>query len=79
MKIQKILQNRDIFSYTKKNEALIVDRRKEFESNLDIEKTLEICSELCREYVSDDGEEINDVVGRIPNENPFAELYHNPK
>ncbi|CAF4915856.1 unnamed protein product [Pieris macdunnoughi] len=60
------------------NEALILDRRKEFESNLDIEKTLEICRKLSREYVSDDGEEINDVVGRIPNENLFAELYHNP-
>lgn len=60
------------------NEALILDRRKQFESNLDIEKTLEICRELCREYVSDDGEEINDVAGRIPNENPFAELYDNP-
>lgn len=62
----------------KENEALILDRRKEFESNLDIEKTLEICRELCREYVPEDGEKINDVVGRIPNENPFAELYHNP-
>lgn len=60
------------------NEALILDQRKEFESNLAIEKTLEICRELCREYVPDDREEINDVVGRIPNENPFAELYHNP-
>lgn len=60
------------------NEALILDRRKEFESNLDIEKTLQICRKLCRESVSDDEEEINDVVGRIPNENPFAELYNNP-
>ncbi|XP_037958820.1 uncharacterized protein LOC119688206 [Teleopsis dalmanni] len=60
------------------NEALILERRKEFESNLDIRKTLEICRELCREDINIDGEEINEVVGRIPDENPFAELYDNP-
>lgn len=29
-------------------------------------------------FVVSDGEEVNDVVGRIPGENPFAELYDNP-
>ncbi|CAI6352803.1 unnamed protein product [Macrosiphum euphorbiae] len=60
------------------NEALILERRKEFESDIDIEKTLQICRELCRENVPLDGEEVNDVVGLIPAENPFAELYDNP-
>ena len=29
------------------NEALIMERRKEFESNLDVEKAMRICSEVC--------------------------------
>lgn len=60
------------------NEALILDRRREFESNIDIQKTMQVCRELCRENIHDDGEEINNVVGRIPDENLFAELYDNP-
>ncbi|GFY17473.1 uncharacterized protein TNCV_3518301 [Trichonephila clavipes] len=40
---------------------LILQKRKEFESNIDIEKTLQICRELCREEDADDGEDIRDV------------------
>ena len=29
------------------NEVLIMERRKEFESNLDVEKAMRICSEVC--------------------------------
>lgn len=60
------------------NEALILERRKEFESNVDIKKILEICRDLCHENVTDGGEEIRDV-GRIPDENPFDELYDNSR
>lgn len=39
------------------NQDLILQRRREFESNLNIEKTLEICRELCRERDEDDEDE----------------------
>ncbi|XP_043273933.1 uncharacterized protein [Venturia canescens] len=51
------------------NEALILERRKEFESNLDIEKTIEICRQLCQEDGNpddNDESEIQDVVDRFP-------------
>ncbi|GFY17470.1 ATP-dependent DNA helicase [Trichonephila clavipes] len=57
---------------------LILQKRKEFESNIDIEKTLQICRELYREEDADDGEDIRDVAGRLPDQNPFQELYNNP-
>ncbi|GFU60100.1 helitron_like_N domain-containing protein [Trichonephila clavipes] len=61
-----------------KRNDLILQKRKEFESNIDIEKTLQICRELCREEDADDGEDIRDVAGRLPDQNPFRELYNNP-
>ncbi|GFU97642.1 ATP-dependent DNA helicase [Trichonephila clavipes] len=60
------------------NVDLILQKRKEFESNIDIERTLQICRELCHEDVPDDNEEMRDVVGRLPDQNPFQELYNNP-
>lgn len=57
------------------NEELIMSRRKEFESNLDIQKTIEICKELCRE----ENEENNviplmELVGRQPESDPLREI-----
>jgi len=43
-----IAENKFIQIY-EDNKDTILERRKEFESNLDIEKTLEICRQLCRE------------------------------
>ncbi|XP_050340295.1 uncharacterized protein LOC126766581 [Bactrocera neohumeralis] len=60
------------------NEMLILERHKEFSSNLDIQKTIEICRKLCREdelNQNDDAE--GDNVGRLfPEANPFQELYN---
>ncbi|GFQ64918.1 helitron_like_N domain-containing protein [Trichonephila clavata] len=74
-----ILENMKFIKLYDENVDLILQKRKEFESNIDIERTLQICRELCREEVPDDNEEIRDVVGRLPDQNPFQELYNNPK
>lgn len=48
------------------------------ESNINIEKKIQICKELCREETPVEGDEIQDVVGRFPIENPVEQLYNNP-
>lgn len=45
---------------------------------MDIEKTIHICRELCREETPADGDEIQDVANRFPEENIFQQLYNNP-
>ncbi|GFU16295.1 ATP-dependent DNA helicase [Trichonephila clavipes] len=57
------------------NEHLILERRKEFESNLDIQKTLQIIKDLCREEDLDDNAELQDVANRFLDPNPFQDLY----
>ncbi|GFV46177.1 helitron_like_N domain-containing protein [Trichonephila clavipes] len=74
----EILSQMKFIKIYDENVDLILQKRKEFESNIDIEKTLEICRELCREEDADDGEDIRDVAGRLPDQNPFQELYNNP-
>ncbi|XP_071578498.1 uncharacterized protein [Temnothorax nylanderi] len=60
------------------HKELILQRRKEFESDLDLQKTIEICRELCRENeaLEDDGG-VQDLVGRHAEPDPFQELYNN--
>ncbi|XP_044588740.1 uncharacterized protein LOC123267918 [Cotesia glomerata] len=60
------------------NENIILNRRKEFESNLDTQKTIEICRNLCREDDFQDENEVQDVVNVMPDPNPFQNLYDNP-
>ena len=74
----EILEEMKFIRLYDENVDLILQKKKEFESNIDIEKTLQICRELCREEVPDDNEEIRDVVGRLPDQNPFQELYNDP-
>ena len=64
----------DIYS---NNEDLILQCRKEFESDLDIQKTIEICRDLCREDGIDDynQQEENNITAE---QNPFHHLYNNP-
>lgn len=61
------------------NEDLIMERRKEFESNLDIAKTMEICARLCRE--------LNDMQANTDDQNqanvveiadPYQQLLQDP-
>lgn len=49
-----------------------------FSSNLDIQKTIEICRKLCREdELNQDDDAEGDNVGRLfPEANPFQELYN---
>ncbi|GFT09537.1 helitron_like_N domain-containing protein [Trichonephila clavipes] len=56
------------------------DRREEKRVGIEYRhrKTLQICRELCRRKDADDGEDIRDVAGRLPDQNPFQELYNNP-
>ncbi|GFR10858.1 ATP-dependent DNA helicase [Trichonephila clavata] len=72
-----ILKNMKFIRLYHENVDLILQKRKKFESNIDIERTLQIYRELCREEVPDDNEEIRDVVGRLPDQNPFQEFYNN--
>lgn len=64
----EILAEMKFINIYDENEALILERRKEFESNLDVEKTIEICRQLCREdgNPDDDETEIQDVANRFP-------------
>lgn len=75
---EEILAEMKFISKYDDYEDLIMQRRKEFESNINIEKTMQICRELCRQETSEEGDEIQDVVGRFPIENPFEQLYNNP-
>lgn len=61
-----ILENMKFIRLYDENVDLILQKRKEFESNIDIESTLQDFRELCREEVPDDNEELRDVVGRLP-------------
>jgi hypothetical protein len=60
------------------NEDTILERRKEFD--IDIQKTIEICRQLCHqnEQLNDDEAEVRDVAVRFPEPNPFQELYRDP-
>ncbi|KAE9522171.1 hypothetical protein AGLY_017431 [Aphis glycines] len=61
------------------HENEILEKRKEFESNIDIQKTIDICRQLCHEgELIDDESEIRDIATRFPEPNPFEELYRNP-
>jgi hypothetical protein len=44
-----ILDNNAFLKIYEDNEALILQRRKEYESNIDIQKTMEICKQMCIE------------------------------
>ncbi|GFV78621.1 ATP-dependent DNA helicase [Trichonephila clavipes] len=57
------------------NEQLILERRNVFESNLDIQKTLQIIKDLCREEDLDDNAELQDVANRFLDPHPFQNLY----
>jgi hypothetical protein len=56
-------------------EQFILKARKEFESNLDIAKTIEICRQMCRFDEVDDN---NENAGIVLEPNPFQELYLDP-
>jgi hypothetical protein len=60
------------------NEMLLLERHKEFSSNLDIQKMIEIYRELCREdeFNDDDNAEGINLARRFPEANPFQELYN---
>lgn len=54
------------------NEELILKRRNQFESNLDIQKTIEICKELCRENEDTFGDvPLEILVGRAAAPDPL--------
>ncbi|GFS75482.1 uncharacterized protein TNCV_1640881 [Trichonephila clavipes] len=57
------------------DEDFILQRRKEFESDLDIQKTIGICRSLCRENESDDSnqQEANKITSE---QNHFEHLYN---
>lgn len=62
------------------NEDLILENKKEFEFNLEIENTIAICRQTCHENDESDNNnknEIQDVVKRFSEANPFQELYYN--
>lgn len=56
------------------NKESILERRKEFESNLDIEKTLQICKELCREDGEDEINEAEHLANILTEADHYAQL-----
>lgn len=74
----EILSEMRLITVYAENEQIILERRKEFESNLDLRKAIEICRQPCREnevFDDDDESEIRNVAVRFPEPNPFQELY----
>lgn len=61
------------------NEDLILNRRKEFESNLDVQKAIEICRSLCREDELEDLDSAQAAAHQCPDANPFQQLYNDPR
>ncbi|XP_014218648.1 ATP-dependent DNA helicase PIF1-like [Copidosoma floridanum] len=59
------------------NEAIILEKRLQFESNLDINKTIDICRQLCRD---NDGDNDIENVANLHNEisDAFQCIYNNP-
>ncbi|GFY58394.1 ATP-dependent DNA helicase [Trichonephila inaurata madagascariensis] len=75
---EEILAEMKFITLHDNHENIILQRRKEFESNTDINKTMQICRELCREETPISEDIIQNVANRIPNGNPFKELYYDP-
>ena len=76
---EDILAEMKFIQIYESNQALILQRRKEFESNLDINITIEICRNLCREHqTQDNDDEDQNVPGQFPEPNPFEHMYNNP-
>ncbi|GFU43929.1 ATP-dependent DNA helicase [Trichonephila clavipes] len=59
------------------NENLILSRRKDFESNLDNRKTIEICRCLCRDDDILDNENDQEAANRYPEPDPYQNLFQN--
>ncbi|KMQ88392.1 tetratricopeptide repeat tpr [Lasius niger] len=59
------------------NVELILQRRKKFKSDLDIQKTIEICRQSCREEEDvDDNAPLHDLVARQAEPDPLQQLYN---
>ncbi|GFY23563.1 ATP-dependent DNA helicase [Trichonephila clavipes] len=57
------------------DEELILQRQKEFESDLDIQKTIEMCRGLCCENESNDSSQ-QEANKTTTEQNPFEHLYN---
>ena len=55
-----------------------MERRKEFESNFDIEKTLQICRDLCRDDDEENIEELRQHANFLFEEDPYEMLQNDP-
>lgn len=71
-KEEEILIEMKIVTIYDDNEDIILQRRKVFESDMDIEKTVRIYRELCREETSANEDEIQDVTNRFLKKIPFS-------
>ncbi|GFX88872.1 ATP-dependent DNA helicase [Trichonephila clavipes] len=63
--------------YMMRMKNLILSRRKDFESNLDIRKTIEICRCLCRDDDILDNENDQEAANRYPEPDPYQNLFQN--
>ncbi|GFR28540.1 ATP-dependent DNA helicase [Trichonephila clavata] len=57
------------------NEITIMHARKEFESNLDIVKTMEICHQMCITNEETDQKDVENLSARVPAVDPFADFH----
>ena len=60
------------------NEQLIMERRKEFEDNIDIAKTMEICAQLCRELEDSQTSDDRAVINIQQEQDPYQHVMSNP-
>ena len=73
-----ILADNKFIEIYENNKDLIVERRKEFELNLDIQKTLEICRQLCRDNDENEDEELEGHANVIFENDPYEMLERDP-
>lgn len=73
----EILADMQFINIYDENKNTSLQKRKEFESNIDIQKTIDICRQLVRQddHSYDDESEFQDVATRFPEPNPSQELY----
>ncbi|GFR31020.1 ATP-dependent DNA helicase [Trichonephila clavata] len=71
----EILAERKYIQIYDENEITIMQARKEFESNLDIAKTMEIYRQMCISNEETDRNDFENLAFRVPAVDPFADFH----
>lgn len=73
----EILSELKFIQIYNENEDVILNCRSEFESDLDIQKTIEICRNLYRDDINLSNKVVQDAANRCPEPDPYQHLFQN--